>query len=128
MSFQCVIVTPERQLLDDTVESAVLPAFDGQVGILDNRAPLLAQLGEGPLVVRRGGAEQQYYVEGGVAQMKDNKLTILTDDAMPVADIDAAAAKQQLDDATKSVATDDATQARKEQRMRRARAKLALAS
>ena len=126
MSFQCVIVTPDRQLLDDAVESAILPAHDGQVGILDHRAPLLASLGAGPLVVRRGGAEETYYIEGGVAQMKDNKLTVVTDDAMPAADLDRQAAQTQLDEANAMVATDEATQARKEERLRRARAKLAM--
>ena len=49
MSFQVVIVTPEQQVLDETVTQAILPAHDGQIGILTDRAPLLVKLGQGPL-------------------------------------------------------------------------------
>lgn len=128
MSFQCVIVTPERQVLDRSVESAVLPAHDGQVGILTGRSPLLVKLGAGALTVRTGSGEEAFYVEGGVAQVKDNKLTVVTDGSKAVADLDRGSAQKELDDAIKLVATDDATQARKDERMQRARAKLALTS
>ena len=49
MSFQCTVVTPEQQVLDETVTQAILPAHDGQIGILTDRAPLLVKLGVGPL-------------------------------------------------------------------------------
>ena len=47
MSFQCTVVTPEQQVLDETVTQAILPAHDGQMGILTGRAPLLVKLGVG---------------------------------------------------------------------------------
>ena len=42
MSFQCTVVTPEQQILDETVTQVILPAHDGQMGILTGRAPLHA--------------------------------------------------------------------------------------
>src|SRR5438094_9390995 len=80
MSFQIVVVTPEQQVLEETVTQAILPAHDGQVGILTNRAPLLVKLGQGPLKLdpAGGGKSRRLYLEGGIAQMKDNKLTVLT--------------------------------------------------
>ena len=48
MAFQCVIVTPEQQALDESVTQAILPAHDGLIGILTDRAPLLVKLGLGP--------------------------------------------------------------------------------
>lgn len=70
---------PEQQLLDQTVTQAILPAHDGQIGILTSRAPLLVKLGLGKLQIDlAGGKRQTYLVDGGIAQMKDNKLTVLT--------------------------------------------------
>ena len=45
MAFQCVIVTPEAQVFDQQVTQAIVPAHDGLVGILTDRAPLLVKLG-----------------------------------------------------------------------------------
>jgi F-type H+-transporting ATPase subunit epsilon len=82
MSFQCVVVTPEREVLDQKVNQVILPASDGMLGILSNRAPMLARLGTGTLRVDPAqGATQNYKIQGGVAQMKDNKLTLLTQKA-----------------------------------------------
>jgi F-type H+-transporting ATPase subunit epsilon len=82
MSFQCVVVTPEQELLDQTVKQVILPAEDGLIGILTDRAPMLARLGKGPLRIDPDqGATLNFRVEGGVAQMKNNKLTILTQKA-----------------------------------------------
>ena len=84
MSFQCILVTPEHQVLDEKINQAIVPGQDGKVGILTNRAPLLMQLGLGEMRLDlAGGQKRTYYVEGGVAQMKDNKLTILTEEATP---------------------------------------------
>ena len=76
MSFQVVIVTPEQQVLDETVSQAIIPAHDGQIGILTNRAPLLVKLGQGPLQLDLAGQQgrgttRMFYVEGGIAQMKE---------------------------------------------------------
>ncbi len=85
MSFKCIVVTPEQELLDLKVNQAILPAIDGLIGILTDRAPMLARLGKGPLRIDpENGASQTYNIEGGVAQMKDNKLTILTQKAVAV--------------------------------------------
>lgn len=79
MAFACVVVTPEQQLLDESLNQAIIPASDGLLGILTHRAPLLARLGKGPLRLDlASGQRKTYQIEGGVAQMKDNKLTILT--------------------------------------------------
>ena len=42
MSFQCVVVTPEQQVLDESCVQVILPAYDGEIGIRTDRAPLLA--------------------------------------------------------------------------------------
>jgi F-type H+-transporting ATPase subunit epsilon len=82
MAFSCVLVTPEQQILDESLTQAVIPASDGLLGILTDRSPLLAKLGKGPLKLDlASGQTRRFQIDGGVAQMKDNKLTILTQSA-----------------------------------------------
>ena len=131
MSFQVVIVTPEQQVLDETVTQAIIPAHDGQIGILTGRAPLLVKLGQGPLqldlVVGQGrqgagaGGTRRFYVEGGIAQMKDNNLTVVTQMAVPAEEINAETARAELAEATAQVATDEKTQEDRTRRLNRAR-------
>jgi F-type H+-transporting ATPase subunit epsilon len=79
MAFSCVVVTPEQAILDESLTQAIIPASDGLLGILTNRAPLLARLGKGPLRLDlASGQRRTFQINGGIAQMKDNKLTILT--------------------------------------------------
>ena len=49
MAFECVVVTPEQQAFSDKIAQAILPAHDGMIGILTDRAPLLIKLAKGPL-------------------------------------------------------------------------------
>jgi F-type H+-transporting ATPase subunit epsilon len=82
MAFKCTLVTPEQQLFDDSLTQAIIPASDGLLGILTNRAPLLAKLAKGPLRLDLpSGEKKMFTINGGIAQMKDNRLTILTEGA-----------------------------------------------
>jgi len=127
MSFQCTIVTPEQQALDATVEQAVLPAHDGLIGILTDRAALLVKLGVGPLRVDLAQGQQRYFlVDGGVAQMKDNKLTVLTTLATPADQISADTARAEYAEAEARKATDPKALADRQRQMDRARAAQAL--
>ena len=60
MPFQCVLVTPEAQLLDENVEQVILPAFDGLAGILKDHAPVLLKLGVAALRVDRTGSQRAF--------------------------------------------------------------------
>jgi F-type H+-transporting ATPase subunit epsilon len=126
MSFQCTIVTPEQQALDATVEQAILPAHDGLLGILTDRAPLLVKLGVGPLRVDTAGGTIHFLVDGGVAQMKDNKLTVLTTSATPASEIKADTARAEYAEAEARKPTDAKTAADRQHQMDRARAAQAL--
>jgi F-type H+-transporting ATPase subunit epsilon len=111
MPFQCTIVTPEQQTFDQSVEQVILPASDGMIGILENRSPVLMKLGAGPLQVDiPGGKKAVFYVEGGVAQMKDNKLTLITQAAVPAAEISMELAQAEL--ATAEAMPSEGTEAR----------------
>lgn len=77
-----VVVTPERQVLEDTCTEVVIPAHDGELGILYNRAPLMCELGIGQLRYRKGGEVRRAFIDRGFAQVVDNRVTVLTNRAL----------------------------------------------
>lgn len=80
--FHCSLVTPEQAVLETEVTYADLPAHDGQLGIMANHAPLLAQLGKGTLTLTLPDhSKRAYHLEGGFAQMNANRLTLLSEKA-----------------------------------------------
>ena len=91
---QCVVVTPERRLFDEVVEFVALPLYDGELGILPGRTPLIGRLGFGELRIRDGDATRRYFVDGGFAQVRDDVVTVLTSRAIPAAQVDTSAATQ----------------------------------
>jgi F-type H+-transporting ATPase subunit epsilon len=130
MAFQCTVVTPEQQAFDASITQAILPAHDGLIGILTDRAPLLVRLGTGPLrldLAAGAGRSQYYFVDGGVAQMKDNRLTIVTGEAIASDQIDYEAARAEYAEATAMKAGDEKSAKDREHRLARARAKQAMA-
>lgn len=129
MAFQCTVATPEGLSYDGTITGAIVPAHDGQVGILTDRAPILLKLGAGELRlhVAGGGADVVYFVAGGVAQMKDNALTILSDEAKPTSELDVEAARKDLADAANAGGLTGSEATLREKKLRRARAVLLVA-
>jgi F-type H+-transporting ATPase subunit epsilon len=129
MSFQCVVVTPEQQVLDESCTQVILPAFDGEIGILTDRAPLLAKLGVGVLRLDfASGQKKSYFIDGGIAQMKDNHLTVLTTEAKLPEDIDAQSAKAEFDEATARKITDEKSFEQRQRGLQRGRVQQELAA
>ena len=128
MAFQCVLVTPEQQVLDEPITQAIVPAHDGLLGILTDRAPLLVRLGIGPLRLDLASNKRRYFfIDGGVAQMKDNRLTIVTGEATAAAEIDYEAARAEYAEATARRATDEQSSRDRDGQLTRARVKQAMA-
>ena len=76
---------------------------------------------------RAGGQQNYFFVDGGVAQMKNNKLTILTSHAIPAGQIDGESARAELAEAEARRPTDAASTAERQKQMARAKAKQKLA-
>jgi F-type H+-transporting ATPase subunit epsilon len=95
-SLQCVVVTPEKTVLDATVDFVALPMFDGELGVMRGRAPLIGRLGPGELRTKRGHEVHRYFVDGGFAQVRANVVTVLTPRAQPAEQIDVQKATQAL--------------------------------
>jgi F-type H+-transporting ATPase subunit epsilon len=125
--FQTSVITPEGAVFEGPAEFVAVPAIDGEVGILHNRAPLLAMLGAGRLRVESSGNKQEWFVSGGFAQVLDNHAIILTQEAVPRDKIDTTKAQKQLDEARAMKPTDDLAAKRKAHLEASARAQLHLA-
>ena len=99
MSLRCVVVTPERTELDREAESISLPMFDGELGVLKGRAPLIGRLGYGTLRLQTAAGPERYYVDGGFAQVEGDVVSILTGRAIAVDLLDHEEARAALDTA-----------------------------
>jgi F-type H+-transporting ATPase subunit epsilon len=124
-TLHCVVVTPERALLDETADFVALPMVDGELGVLPGRAPLIGRLGCGELRVRRGNDIQRYFVDGGFVQVRADIVTVLTSHALNASDIDANAAAEAYQAALVPAANPQAQEAQRKAQ-ERARAQLRL--
>jgi F-type H+-transporting ATPase subunit epsilon len=75
------VISPERTLFEGEATQVVAPAYDGEVGILTDHAPMMALLGRGTLRVGTSGAERRFTVEGGFLQVVDNQVRVVTEKA-----------------------------------------------
>lgn len=73
------VISPEAAVFDGDAESVVAPAFDGEIGILPNHAPLMTTLGRGTLVVRTAGTVRRFDVQGGFLQVVKNRVRVLAE-------------------------------------------------
>ena len=122
----CVVVTPERAVLDEPADFVALPMYDGELGVLPGRAPLIGRLGYGELRIRRGADTQRFFVDSGFAQVRADVVTVLTQRAQRAEDIDEAAATQTLESPPTAGATPQ-DQAAHRKAQERARAQLRVA-
>ena len=91
------IVAPDRLLLSQPVDMAVIPAADGEMGVLQGHAPMIVLLQGGTITLHEGGRPTaQLYVSGGFAEVTGERCTVLADEAVPVAEVSRAAATARL--------------------------------
>jgi F-type H+-transporting ATPase subunit epsilon len=122
-----VLVTPETTLIDEPVRALQFPLFDGQMGVLPGRAPLVGRLGAGELKIDLiAGGTRRYFLDGGFVQVKGSVVSLLTHRAIPVEQIDVSQAKADLGEALQLVPTSDAAIEEKLQRLERARRMITL--
>lgn len=104
-TLRCVVVTPEKAVIDTPADFVSLPLFDGQAGFLPGRSPLVGRMKPGNLLIRTSGKDQTFYVEGGIVQMKGEVITLLTGRAVPKDQIDIPATQKLVDSAPPSSAS-----------------------
>jgi len=124
------LVSPQRLLKSEPVEMVVVPGAEGDLGILPDHSPLIATLRPGVIDIHEGGkVKEQIFVAGGFCEVSPERCTVLAEEAMPVAELDKAAAENRLQAAQKAEAEADEHGKRKAEAERRAaEAMLAAAS
>lgn len=80
-ALQVVVISPEATVFEGVADMVVAPAWDGELGIMRGHAPLMALLGSGDLRITRGGATEQFHVQGGFLQVVNDVVTVLSERA-----------------------------------------------
>jgi F-type H+-transporting ATPase subunit epsilon len=124
---QVVVVTPERAVMDQPADFVALPMFDGELGVLPGRAPLIGKLGIGEMRVKRGEHVTRLFVDGGFAQIRGDIVSVLTPSAQTAEEIKPDAVREALQAAIANKPTTPQQLAEREKAQLRARAKLRLA-
>ncbi len=92
------LVSPERLLASEDVEMVVVPGSEGDFGVLKGHAPVISTLRTGTIAVyENGSVKDRIFVAGGFAEASAERVTVLADEAVRVADIDKAAVTKDLE-------------------------------
>jgi len=108
-SIELIVVTPERQLLRESVVEVTVPGLEGQLGILPGHAPLMTELGIGELAYRTSTSSQPIVlaVISGFAEVLPDRVTVLAETAERAEEIDLARAEEAKARAEKRLASGD---------------------
>jgi F-type H+-transporting ATPase subunit epsilon len=117
-TFHFELVSPERLVFAGEVTQVDVPGEEGEFGVLAGHAPYIATLKPGMLTIYGDGAPQRIVVRGGFAEMGPTGLTVLAEQATPLAEIDAATIAQSIKDAEEDLADADSDAARDKARER----------
>lgn len=116
-SFKFELVSPERLLVSEDVESVVIPGAEGEMTVLVNHAPVMTTVKPGVVTVKTiSGAEERYVVFGGFADILPSGCTLLAESAVAVAGVDRADLARRLQEAREDAADakDDQTKTKAE--------------
>lgn len=103
--FQFELVSPERLLMSEPVSQVVVPGSEGQFTVLTGHAPVMTTLKPGVIeVTLAGGRSERIFVRGGFADVNAAGLTILAEQAIPLAELDAEALAGEIRNAEDDIA------------------------
>ena len=106
--FKLEIVNPEKSFLSkEDVTEVLVPAYEGDMGILKDHISIISFLKPGILKVFSKSGEDKYYVEDGIIEFKDNTLSILTSSIFNLDKIDRSYVSQSLSDTEKLLMKED---------------------
>ena len=106
--FKVEIVNPEKSfLLKEDVTEVVVPAFEGEIGILKDHISIISFLKPGIVKVYSKSEENKYFLEDGIVEFKDNSLSILTSSIYNISDLDRNKIDQIVKDAEKESGSDN---------------------
>ena len=106
--FKVDIVNPDRSFFsNDKVKEIVVPAVEGDMGILKDHIPIISFLKPGIIFLSTNEGLQKFYVEDGIIEFRDNTLSILTSTIMDLKNIDKSFIENNIKDAEKQLENSD---------------------
>ena len=106
--FKVEIVNPEKSFLSkEDVTEVVIPAFEGEMGILKDHISIISFLKPGIIKIFSKNKEEKFYVEDGIVEFKDNSLSILTSSIFSLEKIDKNYVNQSIQDAEKELSNEN---------------------
>ena len=106
--FNIEIVNPEKSfLLKENVSEVVIPAFEGEMGILKDHISIISFLKPGIIKIFNGSDEEKFYVEDGIVEFKDNSLSILTSSVFNLKNVDKTHVSNSIEEAEKELTKDE---------------------
>jgi F-type H+-transporting ATPase subunit epsilon len=106
------LVSPERELASVEVDAVTIPGMMGDLTAMANHAPFLTNLRPGYVVARTGSSEQGYFITGGFAEIADNVVSVLAEEAIEKADVNRSFIEAKIEAAEEAL--EAATPARKQ--------------
>ena len=108
-TFKLEIVNPEKSfLIKENVTEVVVPAFEGEMGILKDHISIISFLKPGVLKVLEGGSEEKkYYVEDGIIEFKNNCLSVLTSKIFDISEANKTSITEIINNAEKEAQDND---------------------
>lgn len=108
MPLDLEIVSPERLLLSRPVDMVVIPASEGEMGVMPRHAPMIVLLRGGTIRLYQGAqVTDRLFVSGGFAEITPERVTVLADEATPVAEVSRAEGERRLAEANSGYAAAD---------------------
>jgi len=94
------LVSPDRLLVSEDVDMVVVPGGEGDFGVLVGHQPMISTVRPGILAVQNAGAEdRRIFVNGGFAEITGDRCAVMTEEAVPVEELDRADLEQRIKDA-----------------------------
>ena len=106
--FNIDIVNPEKSFLSkENVSEVVIPAFEGEIGILKDHISIISFLKPGIIKIFTGSEEENFYVEDGIVEFKDNSLSILTSSIFNIKNVDKNQINNSIAEAEKELSNNN---------------------
>jgi len=106
--FKVEIVNPEKSFFSkEDVTEVIVPAFEGEMGILKDHIPIISFLKPGIIKVLRQSEEESYFIEDGILEFKENNLSILTSSIIKVSDLSKEKIDKIISDSEKESSMED---------------------
>lgn len=96
-TFKLEVITPLKKVLESEVERVILRTSEGDMGVLANHAPLVAELAVGEMKIKSNGTEERFFVAGGFLEISKDRTLVLADEAINVKDIDVEVARKEAE-------------------------------